>query len=338
MENNQQNFIVNIVIFIFFILLFLLLYSLRSIFLPFILALIFAYILHPIINIMKKRGIPLSISILLIYTYVLLLIYSMIFFVLPGFLNEIQLFIQGLPDLLKSLQQQFVIFNQILERFEFIDSFNKTYTELIKDFQLKINDYLSDKIDYIFSFVNYIFAIILTPVLSYYMLRDRNMIKKKLITFLPPKRRKDIINTASKIDHLLKQFLYGYLTVSLVVGLLSFIFLAVIKIKYALVFGFIMAIGELIPYFGPVIATVITVGITLLSNPLQAVYAAIALIIVQQIDGAIITPKIIGQRTGLHPLVVIFVVLAGGYWFGMAGHASSSPCQCCFMVDHHVAL
>jgi predicted PurR-regulated permease PerM len=157
------------------------------------------------------------------------------------------------------------------------------------------------------------------------MIRDADAAGKKIVSWLPPDCREEILRISADINHIVRQFIYGYLSVSLIVALLSFILLKIIGVDSPGLLGVIVGVADLIPYFGPFIGAIPAIIIAFAKGPLTALLAALALGAVQQLESLVISPKIIGSRTGLHPLTVIFVVLAGGYYFGVGGMILSVP-------------
>ncbi len=109
------------------------------------------------------------------------------------------------------------------------------------------------------------------------------------------------------------------------VGLLVGVAAAVIGVKFALLIGIISAITELIPYFGPFLGGIPAVGLAFSQSTATAIYMAVAIVIIQQVESNIISPKIIGDRLGMHPLIIVFALLAGGELLGIVGLLIAVP-------------
>jgi predicted PurR-regulated permease PerM len=123
----------------------------------------------------------------------------------------------------------------------------------------------------------------------------------------------------------LSKFIQGQLLTAIIVGVLETIGLFLVRVKYPLVLGVIGGIAEIIPYFGPVIGAVPAVAIALIESPIKAMWAVLVYVVVQQLENAYISPKIIEGRLGLHPVATIMVILAGGKFFGVAGMLLAVP-------------
>jgi len=157
------------------------------------------------------------------------------------------------------------------------------------------------------------------------MLRDKDLFRKLIVAQLPPSERAEILRIGNDANHLLRQFVYGYVLVSLIIGALTAAYLWLIGVDYALLLGIVMGIADFIPYFGPVLASIPIMVIAYLQSPLLALYAALGMVVLQHLEGSLITPKVMGDRIGLHPLLTIFVVMVGAYWFGLLGSVLAVP-------------
>lgn len=171
------------------------------------------------------------------------------------------------------------------------------------------------------SFITLIFA----PILSYYLLKDAETIKRRFTSLLPSGWRSDVLGLMSEIDDVLIGFIKGNLLIALIVGTLTAVTLNLLGVDYALTLGFIAGISDFIPYLGPLIGGVPAVAVAMLESSRLALYVALSIFIIHQLEGGIIAPKILGDRVGLNPLLVVFALLAGGKLWGMAGMILGVP-------------
>lgn len=167
-------------------------------------------------------------------------------------------------------------------------------------------------------------------IISFYLIIDlelfKNIWNKFLYLFI---KKKSIIKVNSFIREMnvvLSSFIRGQLLDCFLVAIISIIALSVIRLEFSVALGIFAGITNIIPYFGPVIGMVPAVVVGLLSgNPWQALFAMIALIIVQQFDCNILSPKIVGESVGVHPVFVIIGILAGAQLFGILGMILAVP-------------
>ena len=140
-----------------------------------------------------------------------------------------------------------------------------------------------------------------------------------------PQARPEFLRIAGEVNHLVREFISGYLVIALVVAVIATLFYWLVGIDYPVVLGILMGIGDLIPYFGPIIAAIPAVLLAVTFSPGKTVIIIIGILLLQQLDSSVITPRIIGDRIGLHPVTTIFVVMAGGYLWGIPGAIFAIP-------------
>ena len=121
------------------------------------------------------------------------------------------------------------------------------------------------------------------------------------------------------INEVLSGFSQGHLLVCVLVGALTGLAAALLGIRYAIIIGFINGLAELLPYLGPLLGAIPSLALALTEGTRQAVYLGVAILVIQQLEANLLSPRIVGNRVGLHPLVVIFALLAGGELFGKWG-------------------
>lgn len=324
-HNRKKIIIINICIALFCLVLVLLGWSLRIILLPFLVGILLSYIINPAVTALGKKNVPIGAAVVIIYLYIFLGIYCLLAFMLPNILGEVDTLLAAIPQFIE--QGQGLLGGNIAdsESMPFVQDLLGSADSLSDKVTSYLNNMMNEMVENIKQSFSYIITFLFAPILSYYMLRDKDIIKKKIIAFLPPKQRPEMLRIADDVDHILHQFIYGYLFVAVIVGVMSGVALAILGVEYAMVLGIIMIIADLIPYFGPFLGILISMAFALVDSPTLAIYVLIVLGAIQQFENFVLTPKIIGFRTGLHPLTVIFVVLAGGHWFGILGMIFSVP-------------
>lgn len=175
-----------------------------------------------------------------------------------------------------------------------------------------------------------IFDVFVTIVVSVYILLQRNQIGKffeKLAIAMFDKKTCDKMEEyMDRTNNIFFKFISSQLIDAILVGILVTIAMSIIGVKYAVLLGFMIGLFNIIPYFGAIVAVVISVIITIITGGLpQALIMAVVVIILQQIDSNIINPKIIGNSLEISPLLVIFAVTVGGAYFGVLGMFLAVP-------------
>ena len=211
------------------------------------------------------------------------------------------------------------LLNQIIESIEELD--------LKQFFQFdKIMAYVGSAVSAVFSIVDIFIALIV----SIYILVERSEIMnflRKLATAIFPKRTYNHLGKYfDDSNTIFFKFIASQFMDAVIIGILVSIALTIMGVKYGIVLGFFIGLFNMIPYFGAIIATVISAIITIITGGLsQAIWMLIVVIILQQIDANIINPKIVGKSLKISPLLVIFSVTVGGAFFGVLGMFLAVP-------------
>jgi len=170
------------------------------------------------------------------------------------------------------------------------------------------------------SVISGLIIIVLGPVMAFYLLVDLPRLRRGAMALIPPGRREEIKGLMDRIGTAVGGFFRGQLLVALFVGVASSIGLWAIGLPYWLLVGMVAGIFNLVPLVGPFIGGGLAVIIALVSGePLKAVWAALVLLAVQQIDNHLISPNVMGRTVQLHPVVVMLALLVGASFAGLFG-------------------
>ena len=157
------------------------------------------------------------------------------------------------------------------------------------------------------------------------LLLDLKTIKACVYRVFPRDSKSEWWDLMDSLDAVLNGFVRGQVIIAVLVGLMSALALTILGVRFALILGLIAGVFELVPYFGPVLGALPAVSLALLESPLLALKVTVAFIVIQQVESAILSPKIMGDRVGLHPVAVILAVLVGGHLFGFWGIVLAVP-------------
>lgn len=301
------------------------LYLVRIILPPFFLSIILAYLLNPLVSYLETKGFKRSLSILIVYASVLAGLFIVIFYGFPIVIKEITTFAETIPAITRQMQDIVKEFYISFQRIEIPESIRQVINETI----VSLEETLISTIDAIAERMLGIFSglvvFLIAPILAFYLLNDKKNICARFLSIFPAAWRREINQLWKEIDRVLMKFVRGHLLVALLVGLLTIIGLSLINVKFAILLGIIAGVFDLIPYFGPIIGVIPALFIALLDSKIKALYVIILMVVVQQIESNVLSPKILGESVGLHPITVIFVVLAGGHLFGFIGLMAAVP-------------
>ncbi|MFA4885752.1 MAG: AI-2E family transporter [Desulfotomaculaceae bacterium] len=302
-----------------------LLYLVRGLFFSFALAALLSYLINPLVVAITRKGTPRVWAILLVYLALFFIVAGILMYGTPRFVDQLNrlsatvpLYTEQTREIVQSIQQRYTGMG-------LPDGMRQVIDERIHWVEEMILTWVSNTLAAIVGSASYFFKILLAPVLSFYILKDLELIKDKAYAAAPPAWRDDIKGLLKEIDQVLGSFVKGYFLVAAVVGGLTVVAMVLLGVDFPLMLGLFSGLTELIPYFGPVIGAVPAVGLAVLESKWLALKVAAVFFVIHQLEGNFISPKIMGDKVGLHPLVVILSLLAGGELYGLAGMLLAVP-------------
>jgi predicted PurR-regulated permease PerM len=184
------------------------------------------------------------------------------------------------------------------------------------------------------AFVSWLFGLIIIPVFLFYFLRDWDTLKLEVAEYLPHDYRGYIVDKVIQIDEILGAFIRGQLTICTVLGVLYSIGLLILGVDMAVVIGMLAGIGFIVPYLGTVIGVGAALIMVILEHGASWHILGVAGVFggVQLFEGIVLTPKVMGDKVGLSPVVVIFSLLAGAELMGLTGMLVAVPCAAVIKV------
>ncbi len=314
--------------------------NLFEILMPFVIGALIAYILYIPCKkiesliykckfkfIRKKRR---ALSIFIVYLIVLMLIIILINCILPPVLTSIKDLINNLPDYYSGLTKTI---NELPEDSVLIKLNTKELLSKLSsiDFGKYLTpEYITQYLKGAMSFATGIFDIFVTIIISIYILAERerivNFFKRLTSAIFGNKKYLTIAKYFTKSNEIFFHFISGQLIDAILVGVLTSIAMSILKVKYAILLGFLIGLFNLIPFFGAIIAVCIAIFITICTGGIsKAIWLAVIVIILQQLDANIINPKIMSDRLKISPILVILSVTFAGAYFGILGMFLAVP-------------
>ena len=313
-----------------FFVFFYLLYILRSVLMPFVAGILLAYLLDPLVDKLQKLKISRLWATLLVCLTVILIILPTTGLFLGMLENQISLLLQATPKYLSLIMIKIrPILQNISERFPELKETN--IEEIVHNNignSLKIIGQIFKSIlSNGFALINLISLILITPVVTFYMLRDWDIFVKKFEGLLPKKSKKGIIDNLREINTIIAGFIRGQLSVCLILGLFYSIGLKLVGLELGLLIGFIAGIISFIPYVGSITGFVLgcILAFAQYGDTKHVIYVVGVFLVGQFLEGNFLTPKLVGESVGLHPVWVMFALLAGGVLLGFLGLMLAVP-------------
>ncbi len=307
-----------------------LLYILRGVLLPFVAGALVAYFLDPVADRLEKLGCSRTLAVTLITAAFFIVLAALILLLVPALQAQIAGFIGRLPDYFEILRGHI---GPLLERLN--EGIPGGELEQLRSL---VKNYAGDAVQWIgqilsriwaggMALVNLLSLIIIMPLVAFYMLRDWDRIIERVDSLLPRRIAPVVREQAAEIDRTLAAFVRGQATVCLLLGAFYAIGLSLVGLEFGLVVGLGTGLISFIPYFGMAIGLVAGMGIAVAQFSDWVPIALVAAVFGagQILEGNFITPRLVGEKVGLHPVWVIFAVLAGGALFGFTGVLLSIP-------------
>ena len=305
---------------------------LLSILTPFVIAFIMAYIFTPLVNFLEsKLNFKRIFALLITYGFLIILLGSFIFFTAPIIISSIAEIVSQVPLYVDKTQTFLVDIGNSLKNVDpntLKDIGNKIMSAMPEVSNLLVG-YIGQIFNTTFSISKFIVQFVLAFIICFYIILEKesffDFYKKVLYILFGKKYATLILDVGNTLNSNIGKYFTGKMLDSFIVGLISAIGLYFLNSKYALLFGTLIGFMNLIPYFGPVIGMTPVVIINLFYNPSVALFSLAYLLLVQQIEVAVIEPKIVGGQLGLSPFLTILAVTVGGGFFGIPGMILSVP-------------
>ncbi|WAM30634.1 AI-2E family transporter [Caldicellulosiruptor naganoensis] len=283
--------------------------------LPFIIALFLSYLLKPMVDFLETKIKSRDISILLSFILAFSIAILIFVYFIPLFITEMRQLIQNIPEYINLFNKWFKEIDSKLS-----NKVNIDLEEILRSNSINVEaiskQVLTTFLNILKSIYSNILYYLLIPIISFYILKDWTKIVKWIKWVLPEKYRKEGISIFNDINKVLHQYIRAQLLDAIIVGILSFLGFSILSVRYAALLGIIAGIGNLIPYFGPIFASIPAIVIALSDSYIKAILVIVFLVVLQQVDSFLISPRIIGSRLGLHPLTIIIVLIISNKLFG----------------------
>ncbi|MBF0306075.1 MAG: AI-2E family transporter [Alphaproteobacteria bacterium] len=310
--------------------LFVLLYLLRGVLLPFVAGMAVAYFLDPVVDRLQRLGLSRLASTSLITAGFLAVALLGLLLVVPVLESQIVGFATRLPRYAAGLAQR--LEPVIAAAADYLDASD------IERLRAAAGEYAGTAVRWAGTMIgnlvtgglalfNILSLLFITPVVAFYLLRDWDDMTSTVDSWLPRRNAEVIREQLREIDRTLAGFVRGQATVCLVLGLFYALGLTLVGLDLGLIVGLGAGLISFVPYLGTIIGFVIGIGLAVAQSQGWALPGMVAgvFLVGQVLEGNVLTPRLVGDRVGLHPVWVIFAILAGGALFGFVGVLLAVP-------------
>lgn len=322
---------------------------------PIIAGLVIAFLLSPLVNWLEKRVFYIFyhkkgnynelsprlrnfmrvLSILISFIIVFVLLYAFFYSIIPQLIDSV-----------KKISSQSILYKNNLDKWfselgtkspEFAEMIEKLVEDFSASFEKFKEESLMPKVEVfvtnvslgVFNFVNFLWDVIIGGLISIYILFNKEkflgQFKKLIYGFITIKVANVIVKNIRMINDKFSGFIVGKILDSIIMGILVFIGCTIFKFDYPVLIAIIIGVTNIVPFFGPIFGAIPCIFLLLMINPLKAVYFFVFILAMQQFDGNVLGPKILGVSTGISSFWVIFsITIFGGIW-GVPGMIIGTP-------------
>lgn len=311
------------------------LYLLAPILTPFAVAALFAYLGDPHVDQLEKRGLGRTTAVFLVFLGLTLLLVLLLLVLVPALQEQIVKLVRRLPEMISWAQGHLQRLQQLLA-IDLLDP--EQLVQVVREHGARVGGVAADLLGSLsrsgMAVVAWLLNLFLIPVVTFYLMRDWDVLIQRIRELLPRAAEPTAVRLARDADAVLGAFLRGQLAVMAALALVYSVGLWLVGVDLALLIGSVAGVISFVPYLG----TIVGVGAGVLAALFQFQDVVHVLLVLgvfglgQLLEGMVLTPWLVGDRIGLHPVAVIFAVLAGGQLFGFLGILIALPAAAVIMV------
>lgn len=292
-----------------------------TLFAPVLIAGFLYYILNPIVGLLMKTKMKRIWAVAIVLLLLVAALVWILLSVIPSLVQQISSLASNTPNFIRQVETwlaevaQWSVFKDV-DINKYFEQLDISYGTIIQQFLSGLSNSLGSIVGTIASAT---IVIITAPFILFYMLKDGEKLVPNIKRFFPEKRREQIVELLRQLNKTLANYISGQAIECLFVGTFTFLGYFALGVDYAFLFGVIAGLTNLIPYLGPYLGLAPAFLVTVFNDPFKALLCCVVVLIVQQLDGNIIYPNVIGKSLKIHPLTIIIVLLVAGNIAGLLG-------------------
>ncbi|QXH57925.1 AI-2E family transporter [Pseudomonas maumuensis] len=316
-----------------------LLYFLHNILSPFLVGILLAYLADPLVDRLERLGLSRTWGVVVVFSLFTLIFLALLLVLVPMLAKQLLRLYELAPQMLDWLQH--VALPWVQSRLGLADGFWK-----FDKIKAAIGEHMGQTTDLVgvllsqatassLALIGWLANLVLIPVVGFYLLRDWDLMMAKLRSLLPRQREPQVVGLAGECHEVLGAFVRGQLLVMLALGVIYSTGLMLVGLELGLLIGMLAGLAAIVPYMGFIIGigAALVAGLFQFGGELYPMLGIVAVFMVgQALEGMVLTPLLVGDRIGLHPVAVIFAILAGGELFGFTGVLLALPVAAVIMV------
>lgn len=297
---------------------------LTVIMLPIVISALLYYLIKPLVDFLEKRvGLSRVSAIFTVFTIIVILLIWAGSGFFPMTRTQVLSFVENLPGYIRVVNSEA---DKLLQN-PWLTSYQAELQEMLANITSKAVDYAEsfskNALDWASNFAGAIarvtVAILISPFILFYFLRDSGKMKNGLLQIFPTKIRRPTARVLGDINKQLSGYVQGQVTVAIIVGLMFAVMYSIVGLRYAVTFGILAGFLNMVPYLGSFLAQLPVIILAMVQGPFMVVKIAIVFVIEQTIEGRFVSPLVLGSKLSIHPLTIMFILLTAGSMFGVWG-------------------
>ncbi|MGF2142143.1 AI-2E family transporter [Vagococcus fluvialis] len=285
------------------------------------------YCFKPIVTFLEKRGVSKTWGATIVLLLLVGIVVVSISSIIPSLVKQIAALLKSAPTFIKEVESwaNEMSHHPMLQNIDFQSYLDKWNISIGNIVQTTINGVSLSIGLFVSSIAGIVMLVVTVPFILFYMLKDGHKMIPAIQKYFPEKHKGEMVDLLKKMSETIEKYISGQMIECLFVGVGTSLGYMIIGVDYAFLFGVIAGLTNMIPYIGPYIGLAPAVIVTVFADPWKAVFACIVVLIVQQIDGNIIYPNVIGKSLDIHPLTIIIILLVAGNLAGLLGMILGVP-------------
>lgn len=310
---------------------------LGEVFFPVLVGLLIAYLLHPVVQLLERRRVPRLMAVLLIYASFVLLIVIAVVNAAPIFTSQLL----ELSDDLPRVKEWYTRWMSEWEAHKYFlpESISHGVDRVIIQSQERMSHSVTELVDNARNTLGKLLAYAVVPFIAFYLLKDMKDLHRAGMMLVPSSYRKQVLAVLRDVNESLGNYIHGQMIVALIVGLCAYLGYWLIGMPYPFVLAAFVCLTNIIPYIGPLIGAAPAIVVALTISAKMVMLVVLINLIIQIVEGNILSPNIVGKSLHLHPILIIMALLAGEAIAGVIGMIVAVPILAvCKVVISRVAL
>ncbi len=303
-------------------------FKILSVISPLFIGMIIAWLLNPLVNKLTSRGLNRTVSVILIFSLLIIFLYLFTLAMLPALSNQIKDIVSTIPSILSDIKVWIEnFFDKISDlSLENLDNVKEQFFVSIENIATGIQTDLPQKaISFVSSLISGVGTILLSFVVGFYMLFNFDQVSKTFLNLIPKKYKGEVQDLLHQISEVVYDYVKGTLVLSLMLMIISFLGFSIIGLKAPLLIALVCAITNLIPYIGPYMGAAVAGLVGFAQSNVIGILTLVFILITQTLEGNFLTPLFMGKKMNLHPVTILVSLLVFGYFFGIIGMIIATP-------------